>query len=288
MGDVIDPTLPPRGLSRGAFVALSAAMSSGTVAASAVARAAELGKPHTPLVPENDPAIKTESTALARPNTDLPAYVAVPAYTDSSTPSVVVIMHIWGVDSQIRDTVRRLAKAGYAAIAPYLYHRFGNDPSDNDGDSNIDTYRPFSKQLDRKVYDGDIRAAALYLRKRFPKTKTGIMGFCMGGHIVLQQAVDNDDLFAVAAPFYGAVKDIDPLEVKVPIFGSYGERDKSIPAGDVRLWMQRLRVTNDVKVYPTAGHAFFDDTRSSYVPSAADDAWQRTLSAFAHFLGPSM
>jgi carboxymethylenebutenolidase len=107
----------------------------------------------------------------------------------------------------------------------------------------------------------------------------------MGGHIALIQALDNSDVFDAVAPFYGAIKDIDPTELHIPVCGSYGEKDTSIPAEDVRTWRSALRVPNDVRVYPSAGHAFFDDTRSSYVASAADDAWKRVLAFFKDQLG---
>jgi carboxymethylenebutenolidase len=73
-------------------------------------------------------------------------------------------------------------------------------------------------------------------------------------------------------------------EVKLPVLGNYGELDKSILAEDVRALQARLPSTNDFKIYPEAGHAFFDDTRSSYVASAATDGWARTLAWFARYL----
>jgi carboxymethylenebutenolidase len=102
---------------------------------------------------------------------------------------------------------------------------------------------------------------------------------------VLEQAIDNGDFFVAAAPFYGAVKGIDPTKVQMPICGSYGQRDTSIPADEVVAWAKALHVPNDVHEYPEAGHAFFDDQRGAYVPGAAADAWQRALAFFAKYLG---
>jgi carboxymethylenebutenolidase len=268
---------------RRTFVGLSAGAA---VVAAATARALALdamGKTHPPLVAPDDPGIVTQEVTLRRPDATVPGYAAWPHHTLPNTPAVVVIMHIWGVDTSIRDVVRRYAKAGYAAIAPDLYARFGA-PS-GDGVDDISVFRPFAKRLDRTQYDGDIRAAALWLSVKFPDAKVGITGFCMGGTIVLEQALDNGDIFAAAAPFYGAVKDIDPSKVAVPICGSYGQRDTSIPADDVGVWTAALHVPNDVHEYPEAGHAFFDDQRGAYVPGAANDAWNRTLAFFAKYLG---
>ena len=66
------------------------------------------------------------------------------------------------------------------------------------------------------------------------------MGFCMGGHIALIQALDNADVFACVAPFYGSLGGIDPLAMQMPVCGSYGARDTSIPSDDVRAFRDRV------------------------------------------------
>jgi len=282
----IDPTQATSvEMNRRVFVGLSTAATA--VAGSATRAFAQsqpvLGQTHAPLVPEDDPSITVEHVELRRPDGVVPAYAAAPVAVKPTTPSIVVIMHIWGVDTSIRDVVRRFAKAGFIAIAPDLYSRFGA-PS-GDGVSDIDVFRPYAKKLDRKQYDGDIRAAALWLTTKYPQTKVGIMGFCMGGHIVLIQAMDNGDVFAAACPFYGSLNDVSADKIHVPICGSYGARDTSIPADDVRAFRTELRVPSDIRVYTTAGHAFFDDQRAAYVPAAAADAWTRTLAFFTEYLG---
>ena len=279
----IDPTQGPSDLNRRRFVGISAAA---TVAAPAIALAeqAPLGKTHPPLVAEDDPAITVAHLTLTRPDGNVPAYAAWPVHAGPKTPSVVVIMHVWGVDTSIRDCVRRLAKAGFAAIAPDLYSRFGA-PS-GDGASDYTIFRPYAQKLDRKQYDGDIQAAAQQLAQKFPGTKTGIMGFCMGGRIAMLAAQDNAGVFAVVAPFYGPLKDVDPKALTMPVVGSYGARDTGIPAADVHSFAASLSSPNDVHVYDNAGHAFFDDQRSSYVPSAAENAWTRVIEFFTEYLGP--
>ena len=102
-------------LNRRVFVGISGAAA---IAASAPAGAQEeLGHPHPPLVAENDPAITVDHFQLQSEGATIPAYAAWPVGAGAGTPSVVVIMHIWGVDTSIRDFVRRLAKTGFAAIA---------------------------------------------------------------------------------------------------------------------------------------------------------------------------
>ncbi|HEY2476454.1 MAG TPA: dienelactone hydrolase family protein [Candidatus Cybelea sp.] len=279
----IDPTAPASPeFNRRVFVGISAAATLGAAAVPLSAPASG-GQPHEPLVPENDPAISVERVELKRPDIAISAYAARPVRTGKVTPSVVVIMHVWGVDTSIRDIVRRLAKAGFAAIAPDLYARFGAPSGDGVTDSAV--FRPYSKQLDRAQYDGDISAAAKWCAQRFPGTKTAVLGFCMGGRIALLASIDDAGTFSAVCPFYGALTDVDPAKIQAPVCGSYGARDKSIPADGVRAFAAALHVPNDIKIYDEAGHAFMDDQRPSYVAWAASDAWARTIAFLGKYLG---
>lgn len=270
-------------MNRRTFTGLAAgAAATASMPAQAPAQA-NFGAPHPPIVPENDPAISAEHIQLSRPDGTVNAYAAYPKQLTATTPGVVLCMAIWGVDTQLRDTIRRYAKAGYMCIAPDLYSRFGAPTGD--GATDFSVFRPFAAKLQREQYDGDLKAAALHLREKASGGKLGVSGFCMGGHIALIQALDNADVFAGVAPFYGAVKDIDPTKMTIPVCGSYGEKDTSIPAADVTAWANELKVPHDIKIYPEAGHAFFDDTRPSYVASAAADAWTRVQAFFKDQLG---
>lgn len=285
-GEEVDPTQAPSlEVKRRVFVgSLAGAAAAAPVLSGveAIAQQPALGQVHPPLEPENDPAIVVERPQLKLPDATLDAYAASPATANAQTPSVVVIMHVWGVDTSIRDCVRRLAKAGYAAIAPDLYARF-NAPS-GDGATDFTIFRPYAQRLERAQYAGDIRAAAAWLSTKYAHTKVGIMGFCMGGRIVLLQTIDNAGVFAAACPFYGPLKDVEPAKVGVPVCGSYGARDTSIPADEVRTFFSEVAVEHELIIYDNAGHAFFDDQRASYVASAAEDAWKRTLAWFAAHL----
>lgn len=274
----VDPTRATGlDVARRSFVGLAAAATAGagSIARALAQPASSMGQTHAPLVPENDPAISTERVTLSVDGANVDAYAALPKPSDERTPSVVVVMHIWGVDTSIRDVVRRFAKAGHAAIAPDLYSRLGA-PS-GDGSSDVGTFRPYARQLDAKAYVADLRAGADWLAARSASTRTGIMGFCMGGHIALETAAATSNRFAAVCPFYGAPKGVDPTAIVIPVCGSYGARDTSIPADDVLAFAAALTVPHDIRIYDDAGHAFFDDQRSSYVASAAADAWTRTI-----------
>lgn len=234
------------------------------------------------VVSEDDPAISVSRITVSTSDGAVPAYSAVPINATPKTPGIVAVMHLWGVDESIRETVRALAKNGFAAVAPDLYARM-NAPN-GDGATDYTKFMPFATQLNPEQVDRDLAAAAAWLREGHAGAKIGITGWCMGGTIALRQTIDNASVFSAGAVWYGRVQDRDPARVGMPLLGSYGELDTGIPAQDVRTFFAALRVPHELKIYPDAGHAFFDRTRPSYVSDAASDAWARTLRFFAKYL----
>jgi carboxymethylenebutenolidase len=298
----IDPTRSTSdAFSRRAFVGISGAAA--ILAANPAGADDALGKPHPPLVAEDDPAIDAQHVTLTskRPDgaTQIDAYAASPKRVGPRTPGVVVVQQIWGVDTQMRDVVRRFAKAGYATIAPNLFA--GSGAPSGDGATDITPFREAAGKLSDAGVDADLDAGAAWLLSRSPEAHLGIIGFCMGGSITLRQSVDRPETYRVGSVFYGKVRygttdnngPITPIalayadEVAFPLAGSFGARDTSIKADDVRALadrLQQLHKPHDIKVYEEAGHAFFDDTRKAYVASAAEDAWTRTLAMFQRYL----
>jgi carboxymethylenebutenolidase len=265
-------------------------------AAAAQSQTEGYGKTHPPIVAEDDPAIIVSRPKLQpKAGSPIGSYAATPRTVTRLTPGVVVIQHIWGVDTSIRDVVRRLAKGGYIAIAPALFDRL-NAPS---GDGGTD-YKPFiafaTKMFAEGFVPSDAIAAHDWIQTQAPDGGVGITGFCMGGSIVLQSIIDAKG-FAAASMFYGNVRpgsdtkepakpsDFDFTgRVTTPLLGSFGARDTSIKAEDVVAMFGRLTAPHAAKIYDEAGHGFFDDQRDSYVPSAAADAWVRTLAWFQKYL----
>jgi carboxymethylenebutenolidase len=289
--------IEPTDVSRRGFVALGAgAAFSIANGAAAAAQTEGFGKPHPPIVAEDDPAIIVSRPRLT-PSAGGPigSYAATPRTITRLTPAVVLIQQIWGVDTQIRDVVRRLAKAGYITIAPQLFDRV-NAPN-GDGASDIAAFTAASQKMFAQGFiTTDILAAHEWARTHAPDASIGIIGFCMGGGIVLQQIIDSK-AFAAASMFYGSVRpgtaSTAPTtastfdftsRITTPLLGSFGARDTSIKAEDVTAMFARLSSPHAVKIYDEAAHAFFDDTRSRYVASAATDAWARTLAWFQQYL----
>jgi carboxymethylenebutenolidase len=283
-------------VSRRGFVALGSGAALAVANAGVAAAQTTFGQPHPPIVAPDDPAIRVTTQPITTPaGGPIDAYVAHPRTLTRTTPGVVVVQHIWGVDAQLRDTVRRLAKAGYVAIAPFLYGRL--NPPSGDGATSIDTFRPFAQQMNAQGFVvTDILAARDDIATVVPGAKFGLIGFCMGGSLVLQEIIGRTN-FAAASMFYGGVRPGTANDaattastfdftqrVTTPLMGSFGARDTSIKPDDVRAMFARLASPHDLKIYDEAGHAFFDDTRASYVAGPASDAWTRTLAWYQQYL----
>jgi carboxymethylenebutenolidase len=222
---------------------------------------------------------------------EIPAYRAMPD-RGGPFPTILVVHEIWGVHEHIKDLCRRLAKAGYFAIAPELYARQG-DPS------KISDTQEIIRQIVSKVPDAqlmsDLDAAEAYA-KSSGKADTGklaITAFCWGGRIAWLYAAHNPGLKAAVA-WYGAIDrprtELQPkypidiaAELKAPVLGLYGGADQGIPVESVERMAAACKAagkTCEIKIYPDAPHAFNADYRPSYRADAAKDGWARMLAWF--------
>lgn len=283
-------------LNRGATILGSLAAANGLLAACTLPAAPEsAAAPTAASLPVSTAASQATPEATNAPSSAAPAaqsgviidyegpgqgYLAVPDGS-GAFPAVVVIQEWWGLDDHIKSVTDRFAGEGFIAIAPDLYHgRVATEP---------DEARKLAMEMEQDVALEEIQNAANYLISRDdsgPK-KVAVIGFCMGGGLALQMAATGENI-AVVAPFYGRPLDAETAaQVDVPVVGSYGEQDQSIPPDEVNAMAAQIKATGqtvDIKFYP-AGHAFFNDTRDSYNAEAAQDAWQRTLAAFRSALG---
>ena len=201
---------------------------------------------------------------------------------DTPHPGVVVIHEAYGLNDNIRDISRRLAEAGYAALAVDL---FGTR------NRTVCMARFIAGMLRGSVnrYGINDLKGALTVLGEMPEVdehRLGAIGFCMGGTFAIAWACTDSRLKAIA-PFYAAnPRPIEAVSRMCPVVGSYPARDFTARSGR-RLddELTRHQIQHDIKIYPDAGHSFFNDTGSSYKKDAADDAWLRVLSFFDERLG---
>ncbi len=218
-----------------------------------------------------------QMVSFARNGEQTDGYLAQP--DDGAThPGVVVIQEWWGLEQHIKDVADRFAGEGFVALAPDLYHGAVT--------SEPDEARKLAMGLDRKraAQDLDGAVACLCGMAQVAPKKVGVVGFCMGGGLTLLMACRNADLGAAAVFYGGSIGSTEQLkQLHCPLFGAFGERDQGIPLERVEALKNGLQQSGqpvEIQIYAGAPHAFFNDTRPSYRPAAADDAWQRTLALF--------
>jgi len=231
--------------------------------------------------------MSTEDRIAGPPAVRVPAVIARPV---EARGGVVVLQEAFGLTTHIRSICQRLAAEGYLAIAPALYHRAGAPVIDY---SRMDLARPLMDELHVDGLKADIASSVAYLKDSGLRAgQTAVLGFCMGGSVALYASTAFE--FGAAVTFYGGgvstgrfgmppLKDLAPA-IRCPWLGLFGAQDHTIPPEDIealRSAVAESPAKTELVCYPEAGHGFNCDERASFVPSAAADAWQRTLA----FLG---
>jgi carboxymethylenebutenolidase len=232
----------------------------------------------------------------------LPAFVARPE-GEGPFPLVIVVSEIFGVHEYIRDVCRRLAKAGYAAIAPAFFVRV-EDPAPL-GD--MQRIQQIVAAAGYEQVMGDVSATLDWASQQLwaRSDKAGVTGFCWGGKVVWQACARFAQLSAGVA-WYGRLApaaDATPEQqeagrpwpvqladdLKCPVLGLYGENDWGIPLSSVEAMRSALaragQTESEIVVYPGAPHGFHADYRESFTPEAAADGWRRLLALLNGQLG---
>lgn len=211
----------------------------------------------------------------------LMGYLARPD-DDGAYPAVIVLQEWWGLNEHIMDVTNRFAQAGYIALAPDLYKGVvATEP---------DEARKLVMELDMDAAVSEISQAVTYLLEQdfVDGDAVGIVGFCMGGRLVLMSSLVEDRLGAAIA-FYGSplTPDVAP-GIKAPLLGLYGNQDGGIPVESVEAMQAALveaGIEHEIYIYENAQHAFFNDDRpASYNADAAADAWEKSLDWLARHL----
>src|ERR1700720_3981555 len=215
---------------------------------------------------------------------EIPAYRAMPA-TGTAFPTILVVHEIFGVHEHIKDICRRLAKAGYFAVAPYLYSREGEVA----GKADIKEVIAIVRKVPESQVASDLDATVAWAKStgKADTSRLGITGFCWGGRQVWLYVAHNPNLKAGVA-WYGPLEspkaDIRPKnpfdlvnQINAPILGLYGGKDMGIPVAQIEQMRAALKAAGKpsmIVIYPDAGHGFNADYRPSYNPQAAKDGWK--------------
>jgi carboxymethylenebutenolidase len=223
---------------------------------------------------------------------------AVPGYRaqpegGGKFPLIVVVSEIFGVHEHIKDLCRRLAKAGYMAIAPELFARQGDVTKLTDINAVVAIV---TKVPDEQVMR-DLDATVEWARRsgKLDGDRVGITGFCWGGRIAWLYSARTGPGGAPKAgvAWYGKLSnapnalqtttalDVAP-KLRAPVLGLYGGKDTGIPLGHIELMRREIaanpkKVPSEIIVYPNAPHAFNADYRPSYRKADAEDGWAKML-----------
>jgi len=230
------------------------------------------------------PNITTDKHTLAvADGSSMQAFVARPE-EKGSFPGMLVFQEAFGVNAHIRDVTQRIAREGYVAIAPELFHRSAAPGLEVRYDD-FPSAMPHMKALTEQGLSDDVRATYEWLRDstHVVPDRIGSIGFCMGGRVSFLANATIE--LRAAISFYGG--GIAPAllphaaNLHAPMLFFWGGLDKHIPQDQIRSAIDAVKAASkpfiNVEI-SDADHGFFCDARPSYNPVAAKEAWSLVTS----------
>ena len=231
----------------------------------------------------NDPDIVPEYITYPSPNGhgEVRGYLVRPAGVEGPIPAVVVVHESRGLNPYIEDVARRVAKAGFMALAPDGLTSVGGYPG-NDAEG-----RELQSSVDPEKLMNDFFAAVEFMMAHEGSTgNVGITGFCYGGGAANAAAVAYPELKA-AVPYYGRQPDpADVPKIEAALLIHYAGLDERVnegwPAFEAAL--QEAGTNYEAHIYPDVNHGFHNDSTPRYDEAAAELSWDRTLAHFRQHL----
>ena len=269
------------GLDRRVFMSRMVAIAGNVAAAEALIGAIAAAPVAAAVVPENDKRLTNRTITFSRP-AGYHAYVSE-GRTRQLKPTVLVVHENRGLNDHIRDVARRLAVAGYRAVAPDFLSPSGGTPANEDAARNAIGKLNLGKSV------ADALGMIGELKKTSRGRKVGVVGFCWGGAFVNRLAVAAGSKLDAGVAYYGPAPDpSEARKVQAPLLLHYAALDDRVAATGWP-WVKALRAAKkDVTAwnYEGVNHAFNNDTSAErYDKVAADLAWARTLAFFKLHLG---
>ncbi len=270
-------------ISRRQFLDRAGAFVVGTTTAAAVLAALSPNYALARQVDFTDPDIVPEYIRYPSPNGhgEVRGYLVRPARAQGRVPGVVVVHENRGLNPYIEDVARRVAKAGFVALAPDGLSSVGGYPG------NDDQGRELQQRVNPEKLMNDFFAAIEFLIGQETTTgKVGITGFCYGGGVAHAAAVAYPEL-AAAVPFYGRqARPEDVPRIRAPLLIHFAENDARInegwPAYEAAL--KAAGKAYEAYFYPGTNHGFHNDSTPRYDAAAAELAWERTIAWFRRYL----
>ena len=273
------------GMDRRAFMTELTKLAGGTAAANMLLAGIAASPAAAAIVPEDDPRLQTRTLQWELiPGRKMSGYGAAPANAPADLPMVIVIHENRGLNDHIRDVARRVALAGYSAVAPDFLAPVGGTPADED------RARDMIGALGLAATVTDGRALIDWLSSPAGGSrKVGAVGFCWGGGMVNRLAVAAGPALSAGVSFYGPAPDpSEAPKVEAAMLIHLAGLDERVNATALP-WAAALKAAGkDVTsiVYPGVNHAFHNDTSvQRYDLAAAKRAWGATLEFWGRHLG---
>jgi carboxymethylenebutenolidase len=210
---------------------------------------------------------------------EMRGYFAQPvSATQTKFPAVLVIHENRGLNPYIEDVARRLATAGFLALAPDGLYPVGGYPgNDDDGKKLQDGLNPAKLQTDM------LNSAMFVKNHALSSGKLGLTGFCWGGGITNELAAELGDAVQAGAPYYGLATAPDKVsKIKAELVLHFAETDPRInatwPAYETALKAQGVKLQGHF--YAGTQHGFHNNSTPRFNQAAADLSWSRTLELF--------
>lgn len=272
------------GMDRRAFMTELTRIAGSTAAAGFILSAIAADPAAASITPASDARLITHKGPLVGGTRKLNGYVAVPrAAKGKKIPAIIVIHENRGLNAHIEDVARRIALAGYFAVAPDFLSPMGGTPADED------RARAMIGELELNASVADAVALTERLhRPRHANGKVGAVGFCWGGAFVDRLAVAAGDKLDAGVAYYGPAPDpAEAPKVKAAMLLHYAGLDERVNKTGAP-WAEALKksgVAVESHIYPDVNHAFNNNTSAErYNKAAADLAWNRTLAFFEKHL----
>ena len=230
----------------------------------------------------DDAMVNAGAVEFPGQDADLLGYLSRPV-SSQPAPVILVCHENRGLTGHIQDVTRRLAKAGYVALAVDLLSRQGGFAALNSSD-----IPGLLSAISPELFVQDFLSGWRWLGgENYALTeRVGMMGFCFGGGVTWSVATQMAELKA-AIPFYGPYPELSQVpNIQAAVLAIYGERDARINQGipEIEEAMQQNNKIYAKIIYPDSDHAFFNDTGSRYNPIAAQDAWAQVLAWFEQYV----
>ncbi len=270
-------------MSRRAFMDGMTRLAGSTAAATAMLPLLQCDYSKAETISATDPRLATETVSYDWPKGKATGYLARPKAM-GKRPVVIVIHQNRGLNPHIMDVARRYAVEGYLAFAPDLLSVAGGTPATDDGAR--DAHAAANKD---DMLAAAIAAAAFVKTHAESNGKVGSVGFCYGGGVIDQMALNSQNVDASVA-YYGPVPadKSKVASIKGPLLLHYAGIDTFVNPG-IPAWEEALKAAGKkytIHMYPNVNHSFSDDTAGArFDKAAADLAWTRTLAFFRENLG---